>query len=226
MAATILLAVTTGRKGGKVLQTVIDIVTDMSKSLKKINNQSDGKPYKKENTLPLKREKSSKAVNDGKIVTDLNKKVKTSDFTRKYKGKSVILTNIEIRKISYTRRSRASLDELRKKFDSSVRKNYLKSLGRDKQKVTVMKDAGLSDIQIVKIANGNVPKGYNVHHKIPIDDGGTNDFDNLVLIRNNSEHYTITNAQRDLTSHIPYGDTVDVEFPVPTSFIYPSSGLS
>ena len=151
-------------------------------------------------------------------------KVVATEFTGKYKGNPVTLKDVEVREINYTRRSRESLDELRKKFDSSVRKNYLKSIGSDPEKVKVMKAAGLSDAQIAKIAQGAVPKGYNVHHKIPIDDGGTNDFSNLVLIRNNSEHYTITNAQRDLTSEIPYGETAKIEFPVPPSFLYPLKG--
>ncbi|MCP3672959.1 MAG: HNH endonuclease [Gammaproteobacteria bacterium] len=102
----------------------------------------------------------------------------------------------------------------------------MKSIGSDPGKIATMKEAGLSNAQIAKIAGGNVPKGYNVHHKIPLDGPGTNDFDNLVLIRNNSEHYTITNAQRDLTSHIPIGDTVKIEFPVPPGFLYPLKGLN
>jgi len=151
-------------------------------------------------------------------------KVVATNFIGKYKGESVTLNDVEVREINYTRRSRETLDELRKKFDSSVRRNYLKSVGNDPERVEVMKAAGLTDAQITKVAQGGVPKGYNVHHKIPIDDGGTNDFDNLVLIRNNSEHYTITNAQRDLTSHIPYGETVKIKFPVPPSFLYPLKG--
>jgi len=150
--------------------------------------------------------------------------VVATNFIGKYKGKSVTLNDVEVREITYKRRNRESLGELRKKFDASVRKNFLKSLGNDSESVKIMKSAGLTDVQLAKIAQGGVPKGYNVHHKIPIDDGGTNDFDNLVLIRNNSEHYTITNAQRDLTSHIPYGETVKIEFPVPPSFLYPLKG--
>jgi hypothetical protein len=151
-------------------------------------------------------------------------KVVATNFIGKYKGKPVTLNDVDVRDINYTRRSREALDELRKKFDSSVRKNFLKSVGNDPERVGVMKAAGLTDAQRTKVAQGGVPKGYNVHHKIPIDDCGTNDFDNLVLIRNNSEHYTITNAQRDLTSHIPYGETVKIKFPVPPSFLYPLKG--
>ena len=171
--------------------------------------------------------KSTKVVRElsdsVKEAVDRNK-VALTEFIGKYKGKPITLSDVEVQEINYIRRSRESLDELRKKFDSSVRRNYLKSIGSDPDKVAIMKAAGLSDVQIAKIAQGGVPKGYNVHHKIPIDDGGTNDFDNLVLIRNNPEHYTITNVQRDLTSHIPYGETVNIMFPVPESFLYPLKG--
>ncbi|WP_181950419.1 AHH domain-containing protein [Shewanella woodyi] len=53
VAAGMLFAATTARKGGKALEGTINIVADISKSLKKINNQHDIVPYKKENTLPL-----------------------------------------------------------------------------------------------------------------------------------------------------------------------------
>ena len=53
IAAGILFTATTARKGGKALESTVKIVSDISKSLKKINNQHDIKPYKKENTLPL-----------------------------------------------------------------------------------------------------------------------------------------------------------------------------
>jgi len=147
-----------------------------------------------------------------------------NEFIGKYKGQKVTLKNIDVIQISYKRRSRESLDLLRKKFDSSIRKNYLKSLSKDPKKIAILKEAGFSEKQIAMIEKGYVPKGYNVHHKIPIDDGGTNDFKNLVLIRNNSEHYTITNAQRELTSKVPYGKSVDIEFPVPPDFLYPLNG--
>lgn len=147
-----------------------------------------------------------------------------NEFTGRFKGQPVTLRDVEVQEINYTRVDRASYEDLRKQFDSSVRKNFLKSIGTDQEKIAVMKSAGLSDAQIGKIGQGGVPKGYNVHHKIPLDGGGTNDYSNLVLIKNNSEHYTITNAQRELTSHIPYGETVKIEFPIPPSFLYPLKG--
>ncbi|MGG1688404.1 HNH endonuclease signature motif containing protein [Pseudalkalibacillus sp. NRS-1564] len=30
--------------------------------------------------------------------------------------------------------------------------------------------------------------GYQVHHKLPLDDGGNNDLSNLILIKNDPNH--------------------------------------
>ena len=68
VAAAILLAATTGRKGGKALQATIDIVTEMSQSLKKINNQHEAKPYKKENVTPLEAVDIEKQTKDKKKI--------------------------------------------------------------------------------------------------------------------------------------------------------------
>lgn len=96
-------------------------------------------------------------------------------------------------------------------------------MGGNPDKVNKLREAGLTDGQIKMISDGKVPQGFNVHHKVPIDDGGTNSFDNLVLIRNEPEHYTITNIQRELTKDISYGETKVIDFPVPQGFIYPPS---
>jgi hypothetical protein len=65
------------------------------------------------------------------------------------------------------------------------------------------------------------PDGYQVHHKLPLDDGGTNDFDNLVLIKNDPYHKALTNAQKALTRDMKPGQTIEVDFPAPEGFMYP-----
>ena len=47
-----------------------------------------------------------------------------------------------------------------------------------------LRRAGFTEADILKIQNGYVPTGWQVHHKIPLEGGGTNDFSNLVLIQN------------------------------------------
>ncbi|WP_244882060.1 DNA/RNA non-specific endonuclease [Vibrio scophthalmi] len=53
VAAGTLFSATSTRKAGKALEGVVETVADISKSLKKINNQHEAVPYKKENELSL-----------------------------------------------------------------------------------------------------------------------------------------------------------------------------
>ena len=41
-----------------------------------------------------------------------------------------------------------------------------------------LRSAGFTEADILKIQNGYVPTGWQVHHKIPLDGGETNDFEN------------------------------------------------
>lgn len=61
-----------------------------------------------------------------------------------------------------------------------------------------LKSHGLSETDIQKLKDGFVPKGYQVHHELPLDDSGTNDFSNLVLIKNEPYHKVITNYQNSI----------------------------
>lgn len=54
---------------------------------------------------------------------------------------------------------------------------------------------------------GNVPLNYNVHHKLSLDDGGTNDFENLVLIENEPYHKVFTNMQSRIAKGILVGES-------------------
>ncbi|MFZ5986738.1 MAG: HNH endonuclease signature motif containing protein [Bacillota bacterium] len=71
--------------------------------------------------------------------------------------------------------------------------------------------------------DGLVPSGYQVHHKIPLDGGGTNAMDNLVMIKNDPYHKVITNTQNSLTKGLSAGDSVEItNWPIPDGFVYPN----
>jgi hypothetical protein len=55
-----------------------------------------------------------------------------------------------------------------------------------------------------------------------LDDGGTNAFDNLVLIQDDPFHKALSNLQREVASSLKPGDTVTVAWPVPDGFVYPA----
>lgn len=85
-----------------------------------------------------------------------------------------------------------------------------------------MREAGFSDVDILKMKNGNVITGWQVHYKLPLDDSGTNNFDNLVLIKNEPYHKVITNYQNSFTRQLKPGESQKVNWPIPEDHTYPS----
>ncbi|WLR42628.1 HNH endonuclease signature motif containing protein [Bacillus carboniphilus] len=141
----------------------------------------------------------------------------------KLKGENILLKGIREKDITYTKRPREEFKQLRNKFNSSVRKNFLLDLTKSDKKIKILLNAGLSKTDINDMKNGFVPEGYQVHHKLPLDDGGTNDFSNLILIKNDPYHKVLTNSQRTLTRGIKVGDSIIIKWPIPKGFVYPET---
>ncbi len=137
------------------------------------------------------------------------------------RGRPVTLEGIEMRSVDYMRRDRASYDALRNTFDRGVRSDFLKSLAGNPEHVAALRRAGLDDAAIGQLAQGRVPQGWQVHHKLPLDDGGTNAFDNLVLIRNDPYHLALNNAQRQLVRGLEVGQSARMDWPVIPGVVYP-----
>ncbi len=143
-------------------------------------------------------------------------------FTGTLRGTRVELPGVSVRSITYTKRSSEELRALRSAFDSTERAGFVRSLASDPAKVAQLRRAGLNDDQIRMLADGRIPQGWQVHHKLPLDDGGTNDYSNLVLIKNEPYHKVITNAQNAATRGMTEGQTRQIaEWPIPPGFVYP-----
>jgi hypothetical protein len=56
-----------------------------------------------------------------------------------------------------------------------------------------------------------------LHHKLPLDDGGTNATSNLILIRIDPDHQLITQYQFQQTREMSAGQTRKLEWPMPDS---------
>ena len=140
-----------------------------------------------------------------------------SHFVGKLRGKDVTLYDIEMKKINYVKRDRSVLKELRNDFNKSVRKDFLKSISSD---IKNLKSHGLSETDIQKLKDGLVPKGYQVHHELPLDDSGTNDFSNLVLIKNDPYHKVITNYQNSIARTMKIGESKEALWPIIGKNIY------
>ncbi|MFW8412658.1 HNH endonuclease signature motif containing protein, partial [Klebsiella pneumoniae] len=73
---------------------------------------------------------------------------------------------------------------------------------------------------LLRLANGNVPSGWQVHHKIPLDDGGTNAFDNLILIQYSPYHSALSKMQAIITKELPYNASREVVWAGPNGVIW------
>ncbi len=143
------------------------------------------------------------------------------DFIGILHGEKVTLPNVSGQTIQFIKVSPEEVLDLRKTFNTTERKEFLEFLSKDENIMQDLRKAGLSDVDILKIENGKVPTGYEVHHKIPLDGGGTNDFDNLILIKKDPYHKVLTNTQRTLTSGLDVGDTIALDsWPIPEGYIY------
>ena len=142
-------------------------------------------------------------------------------FESTLNGKVVTLRNVSVRKIRYVKRAREELQRLRSEFNRGVRKEFLIDLANDPRKVTELQKAGLSDIDIARMRAGKVPDGWEVHHKLPLDDGGENTFENLVLIKTDPHHKAITNWQNKVARGIKEGEFKEVDWPYIEGFVYP-----
>jgi len=128
-----------------------------------------------------------------------------------------------VKQYTYTKRERDESARLRKEFDeyNGVRGEYLKRLVDTHE--AELRAAGLPDADIMRMRDGYCPKNYQVHHKLSLDDEGTNEEDNLLLIRNQSEHTAITSTQNRMTDGMRHGDSRVLDWPVPVRpyVIYP-----
>ena len=122
--------------------------------------------------------------------------------------------------LTYTKRSTADLAALRSRF-KTVRKKFMKQLAADPTTLAQLRAAGISEAEIARAAKGGVPDGWQVHHKLPLDDGGDNSFNNLMLIENDPYHLAITNLQNQLTNNLGEGQSLPVQWPMFDGIIYP-----
>lgn len=138
-----------------------------------------------------------------------------TSYLGKYKKAHVLLDNVKVSELSYLRRDRAEYNALRKEFNT-VRPKFLKSISNHPDALTTFDTNAL-----LRLESGGVPSGWEVHHKIPLDDGGTNALDNMVLIKRSPYHSTLSKAQGIIVKEIPYNTSINVLWPSPHGVIYP-----
>lgn len=119
---------------------------------------------------------------------------------------------------NYVAKNADLLSDMRKEFNSTVQPEFLKTLSTKSDELL---EAGFTDLDIAKLSTGKVPTGYEVHHKLSLHDGGTNDFENLVLIDKES-HSIFTRYQLSLTksSEFVANSQINCDWLIPEGFIY------
>ena len=220
-------------KVGKWAQTVSDSIAGvvanpalrsaLEPALRQVKNAADAIPQGAIDALPAS---ARDAINRMKSQLDEffgagTRQADEGVYQGTVRGQSVELRGVDAVPVNYVKRDRVEYAALRRDFDSTVRGDFLRDLAGDPAKVDALRRAGLDQTAIDRIASGRVPQGWQVHHKLPLDDGGTNSFDNLVLIKNDPHHIALTNAQRTLVGDLNVGQSRQVDFPIPRGFVYP-----
>lgn len=104
---------------------------------------------------------------------------------------AVVLHGFTVEKFHYVKKADREVykNERTKEFNK-IRPLYCKHLAESHRAELI--SAGLSNPEIDRMAEtGRPPDGYQVHHRYPLDDGGTNDFGNLILMRDDIEHRAV-----------------------------------
>ena len=137
-------------------------------------------------------------------------------YLGKLRGEPKLLSGVIVKEINYTRRNPIEAAALRKEFDINIRKKFIIDLA--KKPIYANK---FNSENFLRMRNGNIPHNYSVHHKLPLDDGGTNNFDNLVLTKNEPYHKIFTNMQSNATRKMLPGESKTILWAIPSGSIYP-----
>ncbi len=138
------------------------------------------------------------------------------------RGEKIELPGVRMERFEYVKRDPLETKALRRQFDSAERAAYLRSLADRPDKVSALKEYGFNEVELARIQEGKLPnRFYQVHHIKPLDDGGSNSFSNLVLIKNDPYHQVITNHQRITTGKMIFGERTIVDWPMIKGDIYP-----
>lgn len=146
-------------------------------------------------------------------------------FSGLLRGELYELPGVKVESFVYVKRAPSELKLLRDEFNKSSRAEFLKGLSNSAEKRAFLGRAGLDEVGIANVQNGRLPsREWQVHHVKPLDDGGTNEFGNLTLIKNEPYHKVLTNLQLKLTKGMVAGDSRVVKWPMIESNVYPSPG--
>lgn len=140
------------------------------------------------------------------------------------------LHGFTIQRITYERKLDREVYRRERRYEFVVaRKAWIKEIAT--QRAAELEGAGISLEAIARmVETGKAPAGYHVHHRLPLDDGGTNAVNNLILIRDDVEHRAVHgyyNPGEQRIDQMAYGQKGEIALPMPPedTIIYPNPAL-
>lgn len=136
------------------------------------------------------------------------------------------LHGFRVEKIDYQKKADRTVYVRERSQFNILRKEWIKMIGVEKAKELAA--AGIPPNDIKRMADeGKTPLGYQVHHRIPLDDGGKNEPSNYILIRDDIEHRAVHgyyNPGELRIDRLAPGERAEVALPIPPAdtVIYPN----
>lgn len=111
--------------------------------------------------------------------------------------------------LQFTLQSPAHVKEMRKEFDhKNMNQKYVKWLFR-KGYLEPFKH----QISLERARRGKIPKGFDVHHIVPLSGGGTNHVSNFCLIEQSLHKFINKKCFEPALRGVKEGQTVTIELP-------------
>lgn len=107
---------------------------------------------------------------------------KTADKERAARGQFDfdVINGFRLKEVEFKSPPKKQREAMREQFKKEVRPAFLKYVAQHFEKE--LRAMGISDTGLATMRKGYSVNGYNVHHKLPIHGGGTNDFKNLIIM--------------------------------------------
>jgi hypothetical protein len=99
-------------------------------------------------------------------------------------------------------------------FRDGAKADFFRALASDPAKRNRLLEAGFSPSQIDRMRLGDSPRDdWQVHHKLPVEFGGTNDFENLILVQR-FEHESLSAEGTKVRNALLDNESIEVTFPM------------
>ena len=158
------------------------------------------------------------------LKKDVNISFETTQLGSNKVKIEVDLPHFRFRKLVYYKRPRTEWKALRREFECAsnrIKKAFIDQILEDPEKVSHLKSLGFDEDMLGHMRKHHeAPEGWDVHHKIPLDDGGTNKLSNFVMIPSFPKHEALSAYQKKL-GRIEEGKSIIVDWPDYDDFVYP-----